>query len=1262
MSAIQAGISIDVNTGGAEAKLARLGAALDGFASKGKSAGAANDNIAGTLDRIRKSADGAASSGSKVGAVLEEIRGRAAGGVPAVGNLVSKLGAIGPQGAIIATVAVAIAAVGVAAVKAAAQVEVWKANLLTMTKSSQAADAAYRGLVQFAASTPFSLEQSVQGFTKLRALGLATSTDIMTSYGNTAAAMGKNMSQMIEAVADATTGEFERLKEFGIKAKTEGNKVAFTFQGVTTTVGKNATEIQKYIVGIGKTNFGGAMARQMATASGAFANLQDQIFNTLAAMGDGALNQTIGKITNAITAGLGAVTPLLSGIMDVIGGILSAVTDVASGLLSMFTGGEQGAANFKTGLDSLAVAFAFIGEGIQIVGQTVGSVFGFIGNVIGTVIGAIQSGFGSLFNWLVPTTGAAGQSMGESFVGILRAASYVAGQLPNIFAVALAELKAMFAQAGAAMAASLTGDFSKWGNVDLSFGRTRKVVGTVMSGAGRIQGDQRGNRAWIDNAAGRNSGGNINYGAMGADKPAAAKGSKSKGESEAEKRARQEKEFWDTLKGQVETAKLLPLEAENYAKQLELQKILGRDLNATEKDRLNTEMQKLRSAQFLTEALDTHNKKARELDQQQELFAKTLKGMTEEQAAVEQEVYKFRNEALAKGVDLQSEAYRISEAQVRSDAARGAELEKNNKLLSQGKDLFAKYTKSGQLGAISKKYDDERSAASTAYANGNGKYSEDDYRKVLKRINKEEALEKQEIDDKLRAVALEKWSGVINSLGDVFGGIFSKIASQFDKLAGSLKGESGIGGLMKKMGLGDAFKGKLSDMFGKNSGLMKGLSGTFNKLFGKNGTAIKGLGSVIGQMGAGAQVGQTIAGFGKMISSKFSTTGSMIGGAIGQFAGPLGAIAGSILGGIVGGLFKKAKWGTASVINGKVTTKGNDKKSKEYSTSAGNSIVSGLESIAEQLGGAADGDYAVSIGQYKGKWRVSRTGRTGKLKGGKGRSDIKDFGKNGAEEALAYAIQDAIRDGAITGLRATTQAIISVKGDLEAQLTKALKFEGVFRELEQRTNPVASAVKTIANEFKSLTKIFDEAGATAEEYAQMEQLKQLKLKDILEEQTSSFRNILDTLNGEAGGFSSMSQLNSNLAKMGQFRADLAAGKTVDQEKFAALMDSIISGTNDIYGANSSAGQSILSDVRSLTEQAMANVTSEFNKGVAAMDTTTAIQKQTDAYVAQQQVANGWLKQIAEKLEVMKNYQGNIWGLPVAMQQAGNVNGAVTMAY
>jgi hypothetical protein len=86
--------------------------------------------------------------------------------------------------------------------------------------------------------------------------------------------MGKSLDQMIEAVADAATGEFERLKEFGIKAKTEGDRVKFTFQGVTTEVGKNSAEIKAYLEGIGNTKFAGAMSDQINTLNGAISNLR----------------------------------------------------------------------------------------------------------------------------------------------------------------------------------------------------------------------------------------------------------------------------------------------------------------------------------------------------------------------------------------------------------------------------------------------------------------------------------------------------------------------------------------------------------------------------------------------------------------------------------------------------------------------------------------------------------------------------------------------------------------------------------------------------------------------------------------------------------------------------------------------------------------------------------------------------------------------------------------------------------------------------
>lgn len=169
--------------------------------------------------------------------------------------------------------------------------EKMRGSLLTVTGSVENAEIAFGALTNIASRTPFTLDQSVNGFIKLKALGLDPSERALLSYGNTASAMGKDLNQMIEAVADASTGEFERLKEFGIKAKSEGDNVSLTFQGVTTTIGKNSEEIQEYLLAIGETQFADAMANQMDRLPGKLSNLQDNVDALFRELGDqGGIN------------------------------------------------------------------------------------------------------------------------------------------------------------------------------------------------------------------------------------------------------------------------------------------------------------------------------------------------------------------------------------------------------------------------------------------------------------------------------------------------------------------------------------------------------------------------------------------------------------------------------------------------------------------------------------------------------------------------------------------------------------------------------------------------------------------------------------------------------------------------------------------------------------------------------------------------------------------------------------------------------------
>jgi len=181
------------------------------------------------------------------------------------------------------------------------------AGLITATGSADGAKEAFAAIQDFATDTPYDLAQVTDSFVKLVNFGLNPSERAMTSYGNTASALSKDLNQMIEAVADAATGEFERLKEFGIKSKTEGDKVSFTFRGITTTVGKNAKEIEEYLIKLGETNFGDAMANRMSTLDGALSNIGDEwdkVFLNISQKGIGDM------IADGVRVGISALEEL----------------------------------------------------------------------------------------------------------------------------------------------------------------------------------------------------------------------------------------------------------------------------------------------------------------------------------------------------------------------------------------------------------------------------------------------------------------------------------------------------------------------------------------------------------------------------------------------------------------------------------------------------------------------------------------------------------------------------------------------------------------------------------------------------------------------------------------------------------------------------------------------------------------------------------------------------------------------------------------
>ena len=193
--------------------------------------------------------------------------------------------------------ATAIVSFGKAVIEATAQFQKFEAVLGNTLGSSALASLKLKEIQEFAAKTPFGVNELTGAFVKLANSGFKPTGAEMTKLGDLASSTGKSFDQLAEAILDAQTGEFERLKEFGVRAKDAGDKVIFTFKGVQTTVEKSSAAIRDYITGLGSAEgVSGAMAKISETLGGKISNLGDSWDQMLLSVGGNTSGVFVGAI------------------------------------------------------------------------------------------------------------------------------------------------------------------------------------------------------------------------------------------------------------------------------------------------------------------------------------------------------------------------------------------------------------------------------------------------------------------------------------------------------------------------------------------------------------------------------------------------------------------------------------------------------------------------------------------------------------------------------------------------------------------------------------------------------------------------------------------------------------------------------------------------------------------------------------------------------------------------------------------------------
>lgn len=202
------------------------------------------------------------------GGIMGLLRGsnNITGQIGAVSRLVPAIGG-----------ALSLASLGSQMVDVTKKFESYITTLKSAYGSSIKAEGAFNKIQQFAAKTPFSVDELTGSFIKLKNRGFDPTTKELTNLGDLASSQGKSFDQLTEALLDAQTGEFERLKEFGIKAKTVGDTVTLSFKGVEKQVKKTDQEgLRNAIISLGELNgVAGQMAAQSQTLNGKLSNLGD---------------------------------------------------------------------------------------------------------------------------------------------------------------------------------------------------------------------------------------------------------------------------------------------------------------------------------------------------------------------------------------------------------------------------------------------------------------------------------------------------------------------------------------------------------------------------------------------------------------------------------------------------------------------------------------------------------------------------------------------------------------------------------------------------------------------------------------------------------------------------------------------------------------------------------------------------------------------------------------------------------------------------
>lgn len=251
--------------------------------------------------------------------------------------------------------------------------------------------AVFKRLQEFNRTTPFELSEVTRAYITLANRGVKPTNEQLEALGDVALSQGKDLQQVIEAVADVSNSE--RFRELGISSKRSGDQVELSFRGVTKTVAATEAEVLKTVAAFGQLDgIAGNIEKASDRLDGQSSNIADfftqvqvsiggifepflvqlskDFLTAFGFLGDPAFFAPIASAFNELATAFGEITPSAATFGEFIQGALKSGVEAIAAIIRNWTG--------------------FLMENQSLV-RDIGS----------TIAGALKSGFDAVLNTAV---------------------------------------------------------------------------------------------------------------------------------------------------------------------------------------------------------------------------------------------------------------------------------------------------------------------------------------------------------------------------------------------------------------------------------------------------------------------------------------------------------------------------------------------------------------------------------------------------------------------------------------------------------------------------------------------------------------------------------------------------------------------------------------------------------------------------------------------------------------------------------------------